>query len=464
MKKRRWMKRIGAILLAMVAFCGGFFMDCSLVRAEDIPEDYVLVNVVFYLINIDTGEIMGQYPELTPTGIVITEIKEYNGFGMHIEEQWTRSCEFVYCDTSFPLTVGREDITINQYYKVTYFDTSGMGGEFGSLDELFAAREAYNHTHSYAETITANATCTTNGEKSFSCSCGDTYTETIGALGHSFGVYTYNNDATYDNDGTETASCSRCGVTDTRAAAGTKMERPTEHKHSYTEAITANATCTANGTKTFSCNCGDSYTETIGALGHSFGAYTYNNDATYDKDGTKTAVCSNCGVTDTKTASGTKLVRETENPTTSQVKETEAEVTTTATVESTTEAATQNPSVTGSAATEPVTEEVTSEETTSQAVETEEAVTEEVTTEAVTEESVTEVTTETTTEAQTTKEVSETTEAVTTREEIATQETDVGIDGMASESNTGLIVGIVVAVLVVISIVIAVLVYKKKNK
>ena len=39
---------------------------------------------------------------------------------------------------------------------------------------------------------------------------------------------------------------------------------------------------------------------------HSFGDYIYNDDATTEADGTKTATCSVCGATDTVTAEGTK--------------------------------------------------------------------------------------------------------------------------------------------------------------
>ena len=40
------------------------------------------------------------------------------------------------------------------------------------------------HEHSYTETITKKATCTTNGTKTFKCACGDAYEETIKATGH----------------------------------------------------------------------------------------------------------------------------------------------------------------------------------------------------------------------------------------------------------------------------------------
>ena len=41
-----------------------------------------------------------------------------------------------------------------------------------------------SHVHSYTETITKKATCTTNGTKTFKCACGDVYEETIKATGH----------------------------------------------------------------------------------------------------------------------------------------------------------------------------------------------------------------------------------------------------------------------------------------
>lgn len=78
------------------------------------------------------------------------------------------------------------------------------------------------------------------------------------------------------------------------------------HEHAYKEEITIEATCEADGVKTFTCECGDSYTEVIKAAGHVF-EYVYNEDATYDTNGTETATCKNCDVVDTRTAEGTML-------------------------------------------------------------------------------------------------------------------------------------------------------------
>lgn len=46
---------------------------------------------------------------------------------------------------------------------------------------------------------------------------------------------------------------------------------PGNHEHDYTEEITKEATCTKDGIKTYTCGCGDSYSENIPAIGsHNF--------------------------------------------------------------------------------------------------------------------------------------------------------------------------------------------------
>jgi len=97
------------------------------------------------------------------------------------------------------------------------------------------------HSHSYAEEITTATTCEADGLKTFTCECGDTYTEVVPATGHVFENYVSNNDATYLADGTETAKCNTCDLTDTRTAEGSKLE------YTYTEMnVTMYATQTVN--------------------------------------------------------------------------------------------------------------------------------------------------------------------------------------------------------------------------
>ena len=74
-------------------------------------------------------------------------------------------------------------------------------------------------------TVTSPATCTTPGVKTYTCLTNPAHTKTeeLPALGHLFETYVYNNDATYEKDGTETAKCERCDETDTRTVKGSKL-------------------------------------------------------------------------------------------------------------------------------------------------------------------------------------------------------------------------------------------------
>ena len=99
--------------------------------------------------------------------------------------------------------------------------------------------------------------------------------------------------------GKEIYKCNKCGKEIT-------VNVPAGHDFSDMNVIRA-ATCTEKGLSERKCNrCGYEATEETDALGHSFSAYVYNNDAGATTDGTETAVCSVCGEKDTRTAAGTR--------------------------------------------------------------------------------------------------------------------------------------------------------------
>ncbi len=64
------------------------------------------------------------------------------------------------------------------------------------------------------------------------------------------------------------------------------------HSHSYTATITQQPTCTATGVKTFKCSCGESYTQTIKATGHSYN--TTSVLPTETEQGYTLYECKNC--------------------------------------------------------------------------------------------------------------------------------------------------------------------------
>ena len=177
-------------------------------------------------------------------------------------------------------------LTANSYTVVTSFtdsDGTALADHWPILVEFAYAVEGQGqeHTHSYAVTSETAATCTEAGSKTYTCSvCGDSYTETITALGHSYAL-TGETAATCTEAGSKTYTCSACGdnYTETVATRG----------HSYALTGETAATCTKAGSKTYTCSaCGDSYTESITALGHS-----YANGA-----------CIRCGAVDPNAGSG----------------------------------------------------------------------------------------------------------------------------------------------------------------
>ena len=66
------------------------------------------------------------------------------------------------------------------------------------------------------------------------------------------------------------------------------------HIHSYSFEITKAATCKESGEKIYTCDCGDSYSEVIPALGHNT-VKVSSTSATCEKGGTSTYKCTRCG-------------------------------------------------------------------------------------------------------------------------------------------------------------------------
>lgn len=83
--------------------------------------------------------------------------------------------------------------------------------------------------------------------------------------------------------------------------APTEQPQPSEapHQHSYTETKRVKASCTEQGSVTYSCNCGASYTEKIASLGHDWSEWKVVKKATYTEKGEEGYICNRCGAKDT---------------------------------------------------------------------------------------------------------------------------------------------------------------------
>ena len=148
----------------------------------------------------------------------------------------------------------------------------GCGHEYGSWP-------IGQHTWG-AYTSDGNATCTADGTKTAHCAnciVTDTVADVGSALGHSFTNYVSDGNATCTADGTKTATCDRnCGVTDTVADVGSALG------HDYKTAVTA-PTCEKNGYTTYTCTrCNHSYTaDETAARVHWYGSWSYDGDMTH---------------------------------------------------------------------------------------------------------------------------------------------------------------------------------------
>lgn len=175
----------------------------------------------------------------------------------------------------FKKETGRHTITLRKsgyktksYTIYLYNDKEDITYSFTDLEKVETDSSVSDNTtstgttsdkceHDYKEEITREPTCTDKGVRTHTCvKCGKTYTEDIDPDPdkHDFG---------------EDGKCTICGE-----------EKSEEHEHDYsTVNVTKDATCTEAGEKTYTCECGDKYTEEIPAKGHHF------------EDG----ICTDCG-------------------------------------------------------------------------------------------------------------------------------------------------------------------------
>ena len=172
------------------------------------------------------------------------------------------------------------------YDSVVY--CSGCNAELSR--KTITTDQAVGHNYQFTETIIA-VTCTTAGKDKYTCkSCGDTEERTVTALGHEL-TQVEAKAPTCEEDGYEAYEhCSVCDYTTFKAVEATG------HSH---EAVVTAPTCTAVGYTTYTCHCGDTYTDDeVAATGHTNADAVIENkvDATCSAQGSYDSVvyCSVC--------------------------------------------------------------------------------------------------------------------------------------------------------------------------
>ncbi len=147
-----------------------------------------------------------------------------------------------------------------------YYHFTIKGSAGGNALERTVSVSAHNYERNKVE-----PTCTEKGVIKQVCTiCNGEYVEEyIDALGHSFGEYASDNNVTCTENGTKTAKCKRCGVTDT------VVDQNALAKGHQFEVINAKAaTCTESGytgdTRCTVCKEVLSTGKKVDALGHSY--------------------------------------------------------------------------------------------------------------------------------------------------------------------------------------------------
>ncbi len=172
-----------------------------------------------------------------------------------------------------------------------------------------------NHIHSYSCKRTQYG-CVVDTIDVYTCECGDSFTEITDPYGHS---YTQKSTfATCTEDGYTEKVCRSCGdseIISTTPAKGHNYKTvgdtgiqvcsrcgdttnpelpPPSHEHSLTESRTE-PTCEVDGSITYTCGCGYTYSTVIPTTGHNYTRYSI--EPTCTKGGYTEEVCDNCNDT-----------------------------------------------------------------------------------------------------------------------------------------------------------------------
>ncbi|QCT07226.1 Ig-like domain-containing protein [Ruminococcus bovis] len=205
---------------------------------------------------------------------------------------------------------------------VKWYVTDNNGTTLYSLNPYYIENL---HEHKYTSKVTKEPTCKETGIRTYTCECGDTYTESIATIDHKY-QYKLVKQSTCTEEGIGKYTCTECGdtYTETLPKIGhdyeQKVVKPTcteqgytlnvckncgdtyksdfvdKIDHNYKYEIVKEPTCTEEGIGKYTCTvCGDTYTETLPKIGHDYEQKVVKPTCT--EQGYTLNVCKNCGDT-----------------------------------------------------------------------------------------------------------------------------------------------------------------------
>ena len=215
---------------------------------------------------------------------------------------------FAYCDNLKTVTIPDSVTSIgnsafNKCNNLTDVYYCGTESKWHSVtignynNDLLNANIHYNHIpnihiHSYTSSVTTPATCTKNGVMTYTCECGDSYTESI-PYTHSPQEWQTLVEPTCKVAGEKIQVCRICVEVVNREPIPVKDHTPGEWT------IVTEATCKTEGKRVRTCTvCSDEVNfETIPVKAHTPGGWEVTKNADCETDGTKVLKCTSCGTT-----------------------------------------------------------------------------------------------------------------------------------------------------------------------
>lgn len=182
-------------------------------RAGSITGDYGILGDNNEIIKADTTSIVNETDNSVYNPVTNTTTS-YDSYSYDYSD---RSYTFSKTDgnttTTTTVTYGDENITIQEgdtVYNVYYIYQAE------AEDPEPSPSPSSGHSHNYSGSITQEPTCTLTGLKTFTCECGNSYTQTVAALGHNWEIKTqvpteYDENGELVTQGYTIYRCSRCG-------------------------------------------------------------------------------------------------------------------------------------------------------------------------------------------------------------------------------------------------------------